>query len=210
MTATDNGPKARQGQKSRLTAITGGIGSGKSVVSQILRMTGYDVYDCDSRARAIIDENYGLRRRIADAIGAAALNDDGTYNRAAVSAIVFASPDKLQTLNSLVHDAVKEDITQWAVKHGPAAPDGRLFVETAIPYQSGLHLMVDDIWEIHAPENLRIARVMSRNNMSAEQVCARIEAQKCRRPREVPPVHIILNDNQHHLTPQILALLEER
>lgn len=195
--------------EARLTAVVGGIGSGKSMVCNILRMLRYDVYDCDSRARDIIDQDPQLRQRIANAIGRVALNSDGTYNRPAVSAIVFADPEKLSALNALVHEAVRNDINDWVSNHSANNPEKRLFVETAIPYQSGLHLMVDEIWEVTAPTDLRVLRVMARNNLTADQVRARINSQSCPVPAQLPPIHIIHNDNSHHLVPQVLELLDK-
>lgn len=192
---------------SRLTAITGGIGSGKSVVCNVLRAMGYEVYDCDLRAKAIMDNDMALKRCLADALGADILNTDGTLNRPALSALVFGDPDKLVILNTLVHGAVRDDISCWRHKNEKEDPAHRLFIETAILYQSGLDRMVDDIWEVTAPEDVRVRRVMLRNNLTAAQVRARIAAQRYPIPAHHPPTHTILNAPPVPLLPQILTLL---
>lgn len=187
-----------------LTAITGGIGSGKSVVCNVLRTLGYEVYDCDLRARAIMEGDEVLKKRLADAFGNKIINGDGTLNRPALGAIVFNDPEKLEALNAMVHGAVKDDITAWRTGR---SKQPRLFIETAILYQSGLDKMVDDIWEVTAPEDIRIARVIARNKLTAAQVRARIAAQRFPVPAVHPPVRHIINDGHRPLMPQILANL---
>lgn len=187
-----------------LTAITGGIGSGKSVVSNVLRTLGYEVYDCDLRARAIMEGDEALKKRLADAFGNDIINEDGSLNRQALGAIVFNDPEKLEALNAMVHGAVKDDIVAWRTGHSKQT---RLFIETAILYQSGLDKMVDDIWEVTAPEEIRIARVIARNNLTAAQVRARIAAQRFPVPAQHPPVRHIINDGHRPLLPQILGIL---
>ena len=187
-----------------LTAITGGIGSGKSVVSNVLRTLGYEVYDCDLRARAIMEGDEALKKRLADAFGNDIINEDGSLNRQALGAIVFNDPEKLEALNAMVHGAVKDDIVAWRTGHSKQT---RLFIETAILYQSGLDKMVDDIWEVTAPEEIRIARVIARNNLTAAQVRARIAAQRFPVPAQHPPVRHIINDGHRPLLPQILEIL---
>ena len=187
-----------------LTAITGGIGSGKSVVCNVLRTLGYEVYDCDLRARAIMEGDEALKKRLADAFGNDIINEDGSLNRQALGAIVFNDPEKLEALNAMVHGAVKDDIVAWRTDHSKRT---RLFIETAILYQSGLDKMVDDIWEVTAPEEIRIARVIARNNLTAAQVRARIAAQRFPVPAQHPPVRHIINDGHRPLLPQILEIL---
>jgi dephospho-CoA kinase len=187
-----------------LTAIIGGIGAGKSVVSNILRAMGYDVYDCDAHAKTIIDTDAALRKAIADATSPNVLFADGSLNRPALAAIVFNDAQKLAALNALVHGAVRTDIELWS----SANAGKHLFIETAILYQSHLDRMVNDVWEVQAPEDVRIARVMARNNISAEQVQQRIAAQTFTPDVPHPCIHTITNTDTTPLLPQILSLLK--
>lgn len=184
-----------------IIAITGGIGAGKSVVSHMLRTLGYSVYDCDSEARTLMDEDPEIRRRIAAEVTADAINCDGTINRQRLSACVFADKKKLQALNSIVHGSVRHHFSQWA-----EAQKARLiFVETAILYESEFDRLVDEVWEVTAPADIRIERVMRRSGLTRSEVRQRIEAQS-----NAPGAsHImILNDGQHPLIPQIMQLLD--
>lgn len=188
-----------------LIAVTGGIGAGKSVVSEILRCMGYPVYDCDSRARAIMDSDPEIHRSLVNLIHPLAVVD-GVIDRPLIADTVFNSTAKLSALNAIVHGAVVDDVARWT--SGLDVP--LAFVETAILYQCDLWELVDAVWEIEAPADLRINRVMQRNNLSREQVLARINSQACFTLPADHPLHTtILNDNTHPLLPAIHHLLRK-
>ena len=188
----------------KLIAISGGIGSGKSIVCRVLKALGYTVYDCDSEAKAIMDADASIKSMIAERIAPRAINPDGSINRPVLAAEVFASPHKLQALNSAVHGAVRADIARRAAE----CPAGIMFVETAILYPSGLDSMVDTVWEVTAPTPLRVRRVMKRNAFTENQVLDRIAVQDSYNPEHPhPSVHRLTNDDTTPLLPQIEALL---
>lgn len=188
----------------RLTAITGGIGAGKSVVSRALRVMGYEVFDCDSEAKLIMDSDDAIKLRLISDISPAAVLSDGTIDRRHISSIVFSDPVKLAALNAIVHEAVRRRISDWQQEPHRS---GRLFVETAILYQSGLDAMVDDVWEVIAPQEIRILRVIARNNCDRQTVIDRIKSQTFLPDKPHPAVHLIDNDGFEPIIPQILALL---
>lgn len=190
----------------RLIAISGGIGSGKSTVSHALKTMGFVVYDCDSHAKRLTDSSPEILSLIAAEISPTVLNNDGTLNRKALADIVFNDSSCLRCLNSIVHSAVINDIRQWIECH--KSIQSLLFIETAILYQSGLDKFVDEVWNVEAPKNIRITRVMHRNNLKAEDVEARINAQDSFTPNKPHPrTFTILNDNTTALLPQIKSLL---
>lgn len=186
----------------RLTAIAGGIGSGKSVVSRILRTMGYKVYNCDAEARRLMDSDVTIKRDIARLIAADAILENGEIDRRRLAAIVFADETLLATLNGIVHKAVRDDLLAWS-----AAAGGRLWVESAIIYESGIDRMVDEVWEVTAPVELRIERVMKRNGLSREEVLSRIASQS--RVPEHPHrcITTLINDGVTPLLPRLLRLL---
>ena len=188
-----------------LTAVCGGIGAGKSVVSRVLRAMSYEVFDCDSEAKALMDCDAHIKQRLTDEITPDAVRPDGTINRQAVSATVFADTDKLRRLNEIVHTAVKQRLADWYRRR--AIKGRRLFVETALLYQSGLDRVADEVWEVTAPDELRIERVIRRNGLSADEVRARIDSQAFTPAVPHSRVSYILNDNFTPVLPQILALL---
>ena len=195
--------------RGELIAITGGIGAGKSVVSNILRLMGYDVYDCDSRAKNIINTDCNLKRDICENICADAFFADGTYNHKAVSAQVFAEKAKMEVLNSLVHRAVFADINKWRQERSRES-ENTLFVESAILYSSGLwrEAKPNMAWIVTAPEDIRIQRVIRRNGLTEEQIRARMAAQNFGPSAYPIPFRYITNDDTTAVLPQILNLLQ--
>lgn len=187
-----------------LVAITGGIGSGKSVVCRILRTLGYPVYDCDSRAKALMDADDTIKRRLTEEIDSLCVVD-GAIDRRRLAAVVFEDAEKLAMLNSMVHSAVRDDIAAWVGEQ----ERNITFVETAILYESGLNTMVDAEWRVESPLELRIARTMKRSAMSRSEVEKRIAAQNIGAPAGVSPVRRfdIYNDETQALLPQIEALI---
>lgn len=186
----------------RLIAITGGIGAGKSVVARMLRAIGCAVYDCDSRAKLLMDVVPGIKQEIAERICCEAINPDGSIDRKILADIVFNDAAKLDSLNRIVHDAVRRDILCWSSGKSVA------FVETAILYQSGLDRMVDEVWEVTAPKEIRILRAMARNGAQRSDIEARIEAQERYDVESVhPKVRVLINDGDLPLLPQVEHLL---
>lgn len=190
----------------RLIAITGGIGCGKSVVSNILRALEYPVYDCDSEAKRLMNDSNYIKSEISKKISCEAIALDGSINRPVLAKIVFNDNKLLSQLNTIVHSAVKEDIINWTKQH---QTQHTLFVETAILYQSGINLFVDEVWEIQAPIDLRINRVILRNNTTAEDVQSRINSQQYNIEKLHDNTKYIVNDNIKPILPQILNLIKE-
>ena len=191
-------------KRMRIIAITGGIGSGKSVVSRVVEAMGYDVYDCDREAKSLMDSSDSIKHDISTMIDATCICD-GAIDRKALANIVFSDNEKLDRLNAIVHSAVRQHLATW-IDH--RLSKGICFVETAILYQSGLDAMVSEVWEVDAPDEMRIMRVMRRNNLSRTEVEARIHSQDSYIPdRRHNICHIINNDGDTPVLPRIELLL---
>lgn len=188
----------------RLTAITGGIGAGKSIVSEILRKIGYPVFDCDAEAKRLMDNSAEIKSALIEKISPLAVLDNGEIDRKLISSVVFNDPARLEALNNIVHTAVLNEIEEWKNSH---AENCQLFVETAILYQSHLDRLVDEVWEVIAPEELRIIRVTNRNNCPREEVISRIKSQTFLPEKPHSNIRVIINDDFTPVLPQILALL---
>lgn len=191
----------------RLILVSGGIGAGKSVVCKALSAMDYQVYDCDSRAKALMDCDLTLCRNINDALSpfcnSSLLDENFHLRRAELASMVFSDPNALKVLNSIVHPAVLRNLYQWRQQRG-----GLLFVESAIPAESGLRDVVDEEWVVEAPENLRIKRVEARSGLSPEQILARIEAQRSEWSHLHPVSRTIVNDGNHSVILRIHELLK--
>lgn len=188
-------------------AVSGGIGSGKSVVCKILRTLNYKVYDCDSRARRLMDSNKAMLATLSKEFGRAIIDGEGKINRRELANIVFSDGLKLNRLNEIVHGEVRADLARWFDKCREEGCE-KAFVETAILYQSGLDRMVDEVWEVEAPERVRIERVTKRNSVSVEEVESRIRAQQAYTVDNPHPNSVVvINDGVMPLLPQIESLL---
>ena len=189
----------------KIIGITGGIGSGKSVVSRILRLKGYEVYDCDSQAKLLMDGSERILSGIRSFFGAEAFNSDGSLCRPYLSARVFADREELSFLNSLVHGEVLEDVRRHSEGSGNV-----LFVESAIMRASGLDILCSEIWIVTAPDEVRTGRVIERDSVSSDNVRSRMERQKGEYDFSGPvAVTWIQNDGSVPLLPQIDRLLQE-
>lgn len=190
-----------------LIAITGGIGSGKSVVSHMMKVMGYDVYDCDSRARGLMTGDQDVRRQLISTFGKDIYLADGNINREHLSNVAFADKSALNRLNAIVHPATARDLLRWS---SDQAAQGKAvaFVETALLRTGGLDQVVNQVWHVTAPADVRIKRVMARNGFTAAQVQARIDAQALEDIVGADE-HELVNDNARALLPQVMALLQQ-
>lgn len=161
----------------RLIGLTGGIGTGKSTVARILRLRGYEVYDCDLEAKRLMDESTEVRRSLRDRWGEEIYSAEGELDRCKVAGYVFADCREKAWLDSLVHGLVRDDLKMWIDTHSGYSHD-TVFVESAILFSSGLADMCQEVWEVTAPPDIRVKRVMKRSGLTREQALARIEAQK--------------------------------
>ncbi len=183
----------------KVIALTGGIGSGKSMVSSILRIMGYVVYDCDSQAKKVMDSSEKIKRGLLDAFGYDCVDKDGLINRKYLGKVVFDNPKALSTLNGIVHPEVRKDLQEWT-RIKKEEGNSYVFVETAILKESNLKDMIDLEWNVYAPIGLRIQRVMKRNNLSEVDVRARIKSQSS---TDDMTEFSIINDGVTAILPQI-------
>ncbi len=189
----------------KLIAITGGIGCGKSVVAHMVKIMGYEVYDCDSRAKALMINDPEVKKQLTMAFGEQTYLDDGTLNRQHLSDLAFADSNALACINGIVHPATARDLQRWA--DSQARQGAKLaFVETALLRTAGLDRVVDSVWHVTAPTDIRIRRVMTRSGLTAQQVKDRIAAQIAE-DNLATGEHAIINDNTTALLPQVLQLL---
>ncbi len=153
--------------------ITGGIGSGKSVVARICRGKGIPVYDCDLEAKKLMDGSERIKRMLTSDIDKSCVSASGEIDRARLGEIVFQDSDKLMKLNEIVHREVREHFNLWRDEQ----KERLVFVETAIPSSSRFEDLMDQIWLIEAPHIERVRRVMQRSSITMADVEKRIKAQ---------------------------------
>ena len=153
-------------------AITGGIGSGKSKVVELLAQRGVAAYDSDSRAKALMASSPELREQIIECFGSEAY-DGEAVNRRYLAERVFNDKEALTKLNAIVHPAVMADFERWA-----EGEEGNYVVmESAILFEAGLEGSFDATVSVMAPEELRLERAMKRDGATEEQIRERMRNQ---------------------------------
>ena len=153
--------------------LTGGIGSGKTTVSNFLLDYGIPVYNSDSKGKTLMNTNLELKNDIVSIFGES-VYDNSILNTNLLSSIVFSDPKKIEQLNNLVHPKVAEDFTQWIRKNNNQPI---LVKEAAILIESGAYLNMDKIILIVSEKPTRINRVSKRDNSDLESIEKRINLQ---------------------------------
>ncbi len=184
--------------------ITGGIGSGKSIVSRLLRIMGIPVYLTDDEAKRLTSENENIRHQLIQLVGAQVYDAQNRLNRRALADYLFANEQHAQQINAIIHPCVKQDFQNWCANH---RQHPIVAVESAILLEAGFENVTDHIVMVYAPTELRLKRAMHRDHANEGQIRKRMEQQmsdeeKCHRAHS-----IIYNDENSPLIPQVRKLL---
>ncbi|MDR0894113.1 MAG: dephospho-CoA kinase [Prevotellaceae bacterium] len=185
--------------------ITGGIGSGKSMVSRLLSMMGIPMYISDIEARRLTLTDPDIRRELTALIG----NDIYTgslLNKELLATYMFGNPTHLQTVNGIIHPRVRNDFRQWAEQQQKRCP--LVGMESAILIESGFAGEVDAIIMVYAPEEVRITRAMQRDGASRAEIERRICSQMNDEEKRRHAQYVVYNDGETALIPQVLQLID--
>lgn len=153
--------------------VTGGIGSGKSTVCALFAERGIPVYDSDSRAKSLMNDDEALRGELSREFGEGCYADDGGLDRAYLASRVFGHAEALERLNAIVHPAVREDFRRWA--EAQSAP--YVLLESAILFEAGFESEVDATLAVLAPQQERVRRAVERDGVSRDEVLKRMAHQ---------------------------------
>lgn len=158
--------------KPKIIGLTGGIGSGKTTIANFFKSQGVPLYIADDEAKAILYTKEAIGE-VLEAFGSPVMTN-GVPDKAKLAAVVFNDPAKLQLLNNIIHPKVKEHFKDWLTLHD----DAKFIIrEAAILFESGAYKDCDKIILVIAPKEVRIERVMLRDNTTREKVLERINAQ---------------------------------
>lgn len=184
--------------------VTGGIGAGKSTVCKIFKVLGLPVYDADSRAKQLMETSPELKNEIQRAFGSESYINN-TLNRDYLARLVFPDQEAVKKLNQLVHPKVGEDYRHWVTQHEKLFP--YIIKEAALLIESDSYKHLDHLVVVHAPEDLRIKRVLSRDpHRDEDQVRSIISQQLSDSARNAQADSIIYNDEKQSLVNQVLNL----
>ncbi|SMB99112.1 dephospho-CoA kinase [Thermanaeromonas toyohensis ToBE] len=157
--------------------LTGGIGAGKSTVARFLKELGAKVIDADVVARKVVEPGKPAWEEIRDIFGPQYLNPDGTINRRALGNLIFNDAQARAKLNAITHPQIKAEILKEIERYRGEEPKGVVVIEAPLLLEARMEDMVDEIWVVTAPEEVRLQRLMERDNLSQEEALKRIRAQ---------------------------------
>ncbi len=192
--------------KTTTIAITGGIGSGKSVVSRILRLMDIPVFDCDAEAKLLYVTDSQLAAGMKALLGREVYLPDGQINRSYLASHIFQHPETAHAVQQLVHPAVTTGFKRWRTARTEEGY-GFVGIESAILFEAGLEALADTIWLVTAPEAVRLQRAMHRDKTSEEQIRSRMAKQASQTELLYRAHAEIINDGKTLLIPQIIHLL---
>ncbi|WP_163101264.1 dephospho-CoA kinase [Peribacillus alkalitolerans] len=160
----------------RVIGLTGGIASGKSTVSDMIRKLGFVVVDADIAAKTVVQPGQPALSLIVETFGEDILNESGELDRPKLGSIVFQDEEKRLQLNSIVHPAVRKfmkDEQESAFLKGEKV----VFLDIPLLFESNLTFMVEKILLVYVDKNMQLARLMKRNGFSEKEALDRISSQ---------------------------------
>ena len=184
-----------------LTAITGGIGSGKSYVCRMLESRGISVYDCDAAAKRLMRTSEKLQQELRQLVGQDVYTSDGQLQKRILADFLLASEANKLALNDVIHPAVAEDFLS----------SGMTWLESAILFESGFdrRIRFDRIVCVSASRDVRIQRIMRRDNITAEKAAEWIDTQMAQEEVERRSHFVIVNDGKSDIEQQIDNMLSK-
>ncbi len=189
----------------KLIGLTGGIGSGKSTVADLFRTLGIPVYESDLRAKLLMQSNAHVRHELITLFGTEAYNQDQALNRKWIADQVFSNPALLKQLNEIVHPAVFQDLIDWANEPSQQkAP--YLLQESALLFEENLAKRMTAVVLVVAPEEIRIERVIKRDQITRSEVINRIKNQLPDDQKIPGADYIIYNDGERSLIDQVMDI----
>jgi dephospho-CoA kinase len=184
--------------------LTGGIGAGKSVVARIILAMGYPVYFSDERAKELTSQHPDIRRELTNLLGKE-IYRNGKLDRGKMAALIFEDDTIREGVNKIIHPVVRKDFFDWAVNQG----SDLVFNEAAILFETGAYKRFNANVLVTAPMELRLQRVMNRDNVTREEVLRRIDKQWHDDLKRPLADHVILNDERTPLIVQVEQMLEQ-
>ncbi len=181
-----------------IAGLTGGIGSGKSVVARLFSMMGAAVFDSDRAAKQayLLPD---IKAKVIDLLGAEAYTTGGQINSSFISSKIFSEPELLKGINSIIHPSVGQMFKEFTGKHSHEL----IIKESALLFEAGISGNLDQIIVVSAPDGERIRRVMERDHLRREVVEQKIKNQLPQEKKVKLADHVIINDGSRLLIPQV-------
>lgn len=188
-----------------ILGITGGIGSGKTIVTDIFSLMDVPVYIADVESKRITVTSPIIREKLIALLGPELYN--GTeLNKALLASYIFSDKVKMDKVNAIIHPEVEKDFKEWLVKN----KDAKVVIhEAAILFESGFNKLVDKVITVYTPYEERIKRTIKRDNTTREEIIKRINNQMSDEEKKKLSDFVIVNDNKESLIEQVVSILKE-
>ena len=192
--------------KPKLIGITGGIGAGKSTVSTICKHLGFKVYNSDQRAKEIVSEDSIIKKKLISFFGNNVYKN-GVFDRKFLSDKIFNDKSSLQQINSIIHPAVKKDFNCWVTNN---SNEKILFKESALLFESGAYKELDKIILIVSDKNLRVSRVLNRDQKRSKKEIESIIDKQIDEVEAIKYADIVIDNNHKKmLLPSVIKEIEK-
>lgn len=178
--------------------ITGGIGSGKSVVASLLHLYGIPVYVADIESKRLTATSPVIKEKLTALFGNELYTDEG-LNKKLLASLIFGNPECLKQVNAIIHPEVNNHFLAWT----ESKPTGLCAIESAILFESGFDKVVDTSLMVYAPLDIRIERAIQRDSATREDIVNRINNQLPDEEKKRRSDYVIYNDGKQALLPQI-------
>jgi dephospho-CoA kinase len=192
-------------RRSKTVAVTGGIGSGKSFLGQILRQKGYTVIDADTISRQVCEKGRPGYAAVVENFGDGILDGDGNLDRKKLASIVFSNESKLRLLNSILHPIIERELSRQLKEH---EEDELVFVLIPLLFELGWQDRFDYVWLVLADEEVRIARTMARDGSGREEVQKRIKNQVNHAEKAHLAHNVLYNNSSEEFKVQVERALD--
>ena len=186
----------------KVVGVTGGIGSGKSIICSVIEKIGFPVFYSDKEAKEILVSDQEVINRLSSLIGES-LYKDGVFHKEILANKIFKEPSIKEKVNSIIHPKVRERFSNWTDTQNSSL----VFNEAAILFETGMYRIYDATVLVTAPESTRINRAMKRDRTSKEAVEDRIKNQWSDEQKKKLADYIIINDDKTPVIPQLEKIL---
>lgn len=179
--------------------ITGGIGSGKSVVCRLLSTYSIPVFDADKEAKSLNNTSPIVKSKLKERFGEDIyINDE--LDKAKLASLIFNDKDNLLYVNSIIHTELAKHFIEWIDKHNSF---DIVAIDAAVLLEAGFQKYIDIVITVTSPINVRIDRVSKRDNLTQEQIQSRIKSQMTDEERIALSDFVIINDNSKSIIKQV-------
>lgn len=182
--------------------LTGGIGSGKTMVCEIFKLLDIPVFHADDEAKKFL-QSPNVIQELTNIFGKDIIDHTGTINKKALAKIVFNDHKALETLNGIIHPLVSKQFDKWCIQY---ANHEYIIQEAAILFESGFYKKFDIVITVSAPIELRLKRVAKRDQSPVQEIKKRMDKQWAENKRNRFADHMITNDNENLVIPQVLGI----